>query len=108
MRQLMGRLWTDDGGALIAVEWVFVATILIIGSITGLVALREAIVTELEEFAEAVMALSTSWCFHDGDDWFDDDDGGSHRHCHKHHKHCHEGDDGRHIGQITGDGGGDL
>lgn len=86
MRQLMSRLWTDDAGALLAVEWVFVATILIIGSITGLVAVRQAIITELEEFAEAILALSTSWHFHDGDDR-DDDDDGHHKQGHKHHHH---------------------
>jgi hypothetical protein len=87
MRQLISRLWTDDAGALLAVEWVFVATILIIGSITGLVAVRQAIITELEEFAEAILALSTSWHFHDGDDGDDDDNGGHHKNNHKHHHH---------------------
>ena len=40
MRQLLLELWKDDAGALIATEWVFVATILVLGSITGLVAVR--------------------------------------------------------------------
>ena len=62
MRQLM-RLWKDDGGALIATEWVFVATILVLGSITGLVAVRQAAITELEEFANAVLALNQSYSF---------------------------------------------
>ena len=63
MRQLMGRLWRDDEGALIATEWVFVATILVIGSITGLVAVRQAILAELEDFAEAISSLSSWWRF---------------------------------------------
>src|SRR5215831_3920645 len=90
MRQLIGRVWTDDAGGLLAVEWVFVATILIIGSITGLCAVRQAIITELEEFAEAILALNTSWSCHDGDDRGDDDDNNGH---HKgHHKHHHHSD----------------
>jgi hypothetical protein len=103
MSQLMSRLWNDDAGALLAVEWVFVATILVIGSITGLVAVRQAIIHELEEFAEAVLALSTSWHFHDGDDsFFDDDDGGHHHHRHHNHGHHHgDGDDfNRRIGHL--------
>lgn len=63
MRQLMLRMWKDDGGALIATEWVFVATILVLGSITGLVAVRQAVITELEEFASAVLSLSQSFSF---------------------------------------------
>ena len=49
--------------ALIATEWVFVATILILGIITGLVAVRQAVISELTEFANAVMALSQSYSF---------------------------------------------
>jgi len=63
MRQLMRKLWTDDCGALIATEWVFVATILVLGAITGLVAVRQAVITELEEFANAVMSLNQAYSF---------------------------------------------
>ncbi len=63
MRSLMQKLWSDDHGALIATEWVFVATILILGIITGLVAVRQAVISELTEFANAVMALSQSYSF---------------------------------------------
>ena len=63
MDRLWSRLWSDDQGALIATEWVFVATILILGIITGLVAVRQAVISELTEFANAVMALSQSYSF---------------------------------------------
>ena len=62
MRQLI-RLWQDDCGALIATEWVFVATILVLGLVTGLVAVRQAAITELEEFANAVLSLNQSYSF---------------------------------------------
>jgi len=61
--QLMLKLWNDDCGALIATEWVFVATILVLGAITGLVAVRQAVVSELTEFANATMALNQSYSF---------------------------------------------
>src|SRR5881275_951468 len=63
MSQLMFKLWNDDCGALIATEWVFVATILVLGIITGLVAVRQAVISELTEFANAVMALNQSFSF---------------------------------------------
>src|SRR5215468_4868723 len=63
MRNLMLKLWSDDSGALIATVWVFVATILVLGSIVGLVAVRQAVISELTEFANAVLALNQSFTF---------------------------------------------
>ena len=63
MRQTFTALWNDDCGALIATEWVFVGTILTLGIITGLVALRQAVISETTEFAQAVMALNQSFSF---------------------------------------------
>jgi len=63
MKNLFAKLWSDDRGALIATEWVFVATILVLGAITGLVAVRQAILSELTEFANAVLALNQSYSF---------------------------------------------
>src|SRR5262249_37766722 len=63
MRKMMLKLWADDGGALIATEWVFVATILVLGIITGLVAVRQPVISELPEFANAVLALNQSFSF---------------------------------------------
>ena len=63
MRRLMFKLWNDDCGALIATEWVFVATILVLGSITGLISVRQAVITELESFADAVGSLSQAYSF---------------------------------------------
>jgi hypothetical protein len=58
MKRLAAKLWNDDQGALIASEYLFVVTILIIGTIVGLAAVREAINTELGELANALLALS--------------------------------------------------
>ncbi len=75
MRKLLRRLWHDDCGALIATEWVFVATIMVLGAITGLVAVRQAILSELTKFADAVTSLNCDADKdqdkpdHDGDDF---------------------------------------
>lgn len=41
MRQFMIDLWNDEAGSA-SVEWAFVASILVLGAITGLVASRQA------------------------------------------------------------------
>jgi hypothetical protein len=63
MRQMLSKLWNDDCGAIIATEWVFVVTILVLGIITGLVALRQAVISETTELAQAIMALNQSFSF---------------------------------------------
>ena len=63
MRNLMVKLYNDDAGALIASEWVFVATILVLGAITGLVAVRQAVIAELHDVANALLALNQSFSF---------------------------------------------
>ncbi len=61
MSQLFKKLWNDDCGALIAAEYLFVATILVIGIIVGLAAVRDAVNTELSELANAYLALSQGY-----------------------------------------------
>ncbi|MFL5329960.1 MAG: hypothetical protein ACJ8C4_13730 [Gemmataceae bacterium] len=61
MKHLAAKFWNDDRGALIASEYLFVITILIIGIIVGLTSLREAIVNELAETANAILALSQGY-----------------------------------------------
>ena len=61
MSKLLQRLWKDDCGALISMEFLFVATILVIGIIVGLANVRDAINTELSELANAILALSQSY-----------------------------------------------
>ncbi len=61
MKHLASKLWNDDQGALIASEYLFVITILIIGTIVGLTSLREAIVNEMAETANALLALSQGY-----------------------------------------------
>jgi hypothetical protein len=59
----MLKLWNDDQGALIATEWVFVATILVIGLVVGLKAVQQAVLNELEEVAGAIGAISQSYSY---------------------------------------------
>jgi Flp pilus assembly pilin Flp len=61
MSRMLKKLWSDDQGALIAMEFLFVATILIIGIIAGLSSVRSAINVELSELANAILALSQGY-----------------------------------------------
>lgn len=61
VKSLWTKLWNDDAGALIASEFLFVATILVIGIIVGLSGLRVAVVAELTELGNAILALSQGY-----------------------------------------------
>jgi Flp pilus assembly pilin Flp len=59
MRALLRKLWRDDTGALLATEWVFMAVILVIGVVPGMVALRNAMNAAL---AKSACQLNSSSC----------------------------------------------
>jgi Flp pilus assembly pilin Flp len=54
MRKVLAQFWRDECGA-VAGEWVFVATILVLGAVTGAVVARHA---ALAEPADVPAALS--------------------------------------------------
>jgi Flp pilus assembly pilin Flp len=58
MRHVMRKFWEDDRGVLEAIEFLLTATILVLGLVVGFTALRNAITTEFEELANAILALS--------------------------------------------------
>src|SRR5262245_44946000 len=57
----LSRMWHDDQGAVIATEYLFVVTILVIGIIVGLSNLRAAVNAELTELGNAILALSQGY-----------------------------------------------
>ena len=61
MRQMFASLWSDDGGAIIAIEWILFVAIVLIGLIVGFVAVRNAVVDELVVIATAVDSVGV--CF---------------------------------------------
>ncbi len=46
MRKMVAHFWRDERGAVVAGEWVFVATILVLGAVTGAVIARHAALAE--------------------------------------------------------------
>jgi hypothetical protein len=61
MRWLFMKLWEDDSGILVTVEFLLAASTLVLGLTVGLTALRNAIVTEFEELANAILAINHSY-----------------------------------------------
>ena len=59
----MRKLWNDDAGYVYVLEIILAATLLAIGLITGLVALRNAAVSEMHEVANALLQLNQSYSF---------------------------------------------
>lgn len=60
MKRFFRRLWEDRQGGL-TFEWILVVTLLIIGIIGGLTAVRDSILDELGDIADAALAIDQSW-----------------------------------------------
>jgi len=59
----MLRLWNEETGAIISAEIILVASILVIGVIAGLKSLRDSVVTELADVAQAISNINQSYSF---------------------------------------------
>ncbi len=57
------RLWREETGALISAELIIIFTILIIGILVGVKSIRDAIVTELADVAQAISNFDQSYFF---------------------------------------------
>lgn len=60
MRSYMRRIWKDDDGVL-TFEWILLVTLLTIGIVGGLANARDAVVDELGDVAQAMLALDQSY-----------------------------------------------
>jgi len=56
--QVLKRIWRDDAGFIVSAELVLVATILVIGVMVGLNAVRNSVVNELADVSKAVDNLN--------------------------------------------------
>ncbi|MCA9246577.1 MAG: hypothetical protein KDA42_05660 [Planctomycetales bacterium] len=57
--KLLKALWRDQCGGLLSAEYVLLGTLLTLGVIVGLTAVRNAIVQELADLAAAICAIDT-------------------------------------------------
>ncbi len=61
---MLRKLWNDDcGSGLLSAEWLFFFVILVLGLLAGFIAVRQALITDLTESAQALLALNFSYSF---------------------------------------------
>ena len=60
MKICLQNLWKEEDGVL-AFEWTLLVTLLTIGIVTGLAAARDAIIDELGDAAQSMLALDHSY-----------------------------------------------
>ena len=60
MKSLLSRGWREDEGVL-TFEWILLITVLVIGVVGGLSAVRDATITELGDVVEAMISLDQSY-----------------------------------------------
>jgi Flp pilus assembly pilin Flp len=61
--KVLSRLWKEEDGAIVSSEIVVVTVLLVLGMIVGLQSVREAVVTELADFAAAIGSINQSYSF---------------------------------------------
>jgi Flp pilus assembly pilin Flp len=60
MNSITKRMWKEEDGVL-AFEWTLLVTLLTIGIVGGLAAARDAIIDELGDVAQAMLAVDQSY-----------------------------------------------
>jgi len=60
---MLKRLWNEEIGAIVSAEIMLVATILVIGAIVGLKSVRDSVVTELADVAQAIGNVNQSYSY---------------------------------------------
>jgi Flp pilus assembly pilin Flp len=60
MSNCLTRLWKEEDGVL-SFEWVLLVSLLVIGIVSGVAAARDAIIDELGDVAQAMLALDQSF-----------------------------------------------
>ena len=61
--KIMQRLWNEETGAILSAEVMLVASILVIGVVAGLSSLRDSVVTELADVAQALANVNQSYSY---------------------------------------------
>jgi Flp pilus assembly pilin Flp len=54
------RIWNEDRGVL-SFEWILLITVIVIGIVGGLSAVRDGVIDELGDVAEAMLHVDQSW-----------------------------------------------
>ena len=57
------QLWRDERGFVLSTELVLISTIVVIGMVSGLTCLQQAVVGELKDVGQAIGSLNQSYCY---------------------------------------------
>jgi hypothetical protein len=60
---MIRRLWNEEAGAIVSAEIMLIASILVIGVIVGLKSVRDSVVTELADVAQALANIDQSYSY---------------------------------------------
>ena len=60
MHKALNRIWRETDGVL-SFEWTLLTTLLVLGVVAGLAAARDAVIDELGDAAQAMLALDNSY-----------------------------------------------
>jgi hypothetical protein len=60
---MLFRLWNEETGAVVSAELLLVGTILVIGTVVGLKSVRDSVVTELADVAQAIGNVNQSFSY---------------------------------------------
>ena len=63
MKDSLCRLWKEEAGAIVSAEIMLVASILVIGVLVGLKSLRDSVVSELADVAQALSNVDQSYSY---------------------------------------------
>jgi len=61
MMTVIKRLWSDQGGAVISIELVLVSSVVLLGLMVGLAALRDSVNNELADVGGAIDEITQSY-----------------------------------------------
>lgn len=60
----MKRFWSDESGAVLSAEIVLLGSVLVIGAVSGLTAVRDSVDSELKDVATALSNVNQSYGYH--------------------------------------------
>jgi len=61
--KLLSRLWADEAGFVVSSELVMVATVMVVGMLVGMTTVRDQVVQELADVADAISEIDQSYSF---------------------------------------------
>jgi len=63
MLRLLRKLWNDDAGAILAVEWTLLAGVMVMGVSAGAVAVRNAVNEQMTNVANSLQTMGPQFTY---------------------------------------------